>query len=101
MIRKMYLVKYLTRNLKSTFLKRDNICFCRFYNVLTDEIPDISITGIKKLLKNNNLQYEDGHTCIITNCPICNNKKNDLSATSSASVSSAKIYINKMTGRLF
>lgn len=92
----MFFVKYITKSieivLKPSLMKYRNslLCSCRFYNVLTDDIPDISHVTIKRILKNHNVQFDEGHTCFITNCPICM-KNAKVQSTS-------KIYINKTTG---
>ncbi|KAJ8953200.1 hypothetical protein NQ318_003239, partial [Aromia moschata] len=63
----------------------------RNYNDISfEDIPEVSTASIKKTLKANNISYDDGYTCFVTQCPFCTLQKN-LSST-------AKVYINKTTG---
>ncbi|XP_033329431.2 mitochondrial DNA helicase isoform X2 [Megalopta genalis] len=48
---------------------------------------DISYSNLKQFCKERSLPITDGHTCIMLDCPICNNIKR-----------SSKLYINKTTG---
>lgn len=79
---KMYTIKLLRSNQSN-----------RFYNSLSfEDIPEVSPNQIKKTLKNLNIQYEEGFTCFVTPCPICNKP---------VKTNIPKIYINKMTGAFF
>ncbi|KAK0180698.1 hypothetical protein PV327_003055 [Microctonus hyperodae] len=54
-------------------------------NVIT---PSASISQIKKTLRQRNVNFLDGHSCIAFNCPICNDDK----------LKERKLYLNKATG---
>ena len=47
----------------------------------------ISVTHIKELLTSHNIEFEDGFTCLITKCPVCNTPQED------------GMFINKTTGK--
>lgn len=66
--------------------------FKRNFNDLPfDDIPEVSPASIKKVLRAQSLQFEEGYACFITCCPMC--KKNAKMTLSS------KIYIDKATGK--
>lgn len=61
-----------------------------YSNFISQDIPtDISITNIKKTLKANKLNFDDGFANIITECPLCVYEDNQ---------TRNKVYINKTTG---
>lgn len=60
-----------------------------FKNISSEQI-NVSLFNIKKSLKLNNTQFEDGFTNLKTLCPACDPEQNGKSAT---------IYINKTTGK--
>lgn len=47
----------------------------------------ISVKYIKELLTSHNIEFEDGFTCLITKCPVCNTPQED------------GMFINKTTGK--
>ena len=64
----------------------------RRYNTLGfEDISTVSLTEVKKMLKNNGIQFDDGFACIIIKCPVCTQKDKN---------NSGRIYINKITGEL-
>lgn len=86
------LVKLLSRyifkkkSLKSHFMSH---CYHIDHN---DLVTNISLIGIKRILRQNNIAFLEGHACISMNCPICETNK---------CIKNSKIYINKTTGKLF
>lgn len=69
-------------------------CDCKInkrliHNVGLNDIPKISLTDIRKLLRQKGLAVQDGYTSFITKCTICSGdeKKGD-----------SKVYVNKTTG---
>lgn len=63
----------------------------RYFNDIThDDIPEVSSSLIKKIMNNNNLQFDDGYTCFITSCFLCK--------TNLRKSANTKLYINKTTG---
>lgn len=60
-----------------------------FKNASVDDVPCVSTSSIRKILKSSNINFEEGHTCFTTQCPICKlNAKSTLST----------LYVNKTTG---
>ncbi|KAG5887525.1 hypothetical protein JTB14_022137 [Gonioctena quinquepunctata] len=59
----------------------------KYNDVAVDDIPDVSTASIKKALKLNNVNYEEGFTCFVVQCTMCHKP-----------AKSSKIYINKATG---
>lgn len=65
----------------------------RNYNSIDfEDIPDVTSASIKRILKQNDISFEEGYTSFITNCLLCGK------ATKSPS-SSHNFYINKTTGK--
>lgn len=86
----MFLVKLIR---KSAFKQKNNVAIARHYNDLKfEDIPNISAVEIKKVLKKNNISYEEGYTCYIICCPVCHKNKSQKAVSS-------KTYINKTTGK--
>ncbi|XP_051162071.1 mitochondrial DNA helicase [Leptopilina boulardi] len=54
------------------------------HNTIIDDVPTIALTEMKKSLKSCNISFFEGHTCLLADCPLCDNK--------------SKLYINKTTG---
>ncbi|XP_043286242.1 twinkle protein, mitochondrial [Venturia canescens] len=79
------IVKHFARRLQLN--KIDNAVATRFYHSI-DDFPAISNVQIKKTLKQFNIGYQDGHACILTDCPLCAAEKRK----------DSKVYINKTTG---
>ncbi|XP_072380128.1 mitochondrial DNA helicase [Diabrotica undecimpunctata] len=78
----------LGRFIKNTILIKPPVIITRLYNDLAIEaIPEISKTTIKKAMKTNNFQFEEGFTCFTTPCTLCPKVSKG-----------AKLYINKTTG---
>ena len=67
---------------------KQRIFFRRFHDNFEIETK-VSQAYIKSSLKSNGIMYLDGHSCIISSCPFCKNKK---------IVKDSKLFINKMTG---
>ncbi|CAG9862156.1 unnamed protein product [Phyllotreta striolata] len=78
-------LKRLRNGINVTFVSVSN-CFRNFNNLPTD-IPEVSKTLIKKTLKTNNVNFEEGFTCFIAPCLLCHKCNKN-----------AKLYINKTTG---
>ncbi|KAI4482780.1 hypothetical protein M0804_008633 [Polistes exclamans] len=55
----------------------------------SDHVSNVSLIGIKRILRQNNIAFMEGHTCICADCPICEMNK---------CIKGPKIYINKTTG---
>ncbi|KAB0795922.1 hypothetical protein PPYR_09983 [Photinus pyralis] len=65
-------------------------CTRQFNDISFEDISDISPTVIKRALNSHKLSYEEGHTCFLINCPVCQRK--------AKSLSNPKLFINKKTG---
>ncbi|CAG4963436.1 unnamed protein product [Parnassius apollo] len=70
------------------------LCYCNFikhdiHSVGLNDIPKITVTDIRKLLRQKGFAVQDGYTSFTTKCAICSGdeKKGD-----------SKIYVNKRTG---
>jgi len=65
----------------------------RCYNTLNvDEIPPVSESQIRKTLRGYGLNFADGFTCLVIECPICQQHvKSKI----------GRMYINKVTGKVF
>ncbi|GFG33037.1 hypothetical protein Cfor_10752 [Coptotermes formosanus] len=64
--------------------------FRRCYNMLNmEEIPAVSESQIRKTLKGYGLNFVDGFTCLIIECPIC---------LQHVKTKIGRMYINKVTG---
>lgn len=79
------MVKRIVRRLKHE--KINDFSKPRFYHSIED-LGAISSVQIKKTLKQLNISYQDGHACILTDCPLCEAEK----------CKDSKVYINKTTG---
>lgn len=84
--------------LRNTFLQNFKLCYCntikvrrRIHNVGLIDIPRVSVSDIKKLLRQKGFSVQDGCTSIITKCSVCASKEGDVDS---------KIFINKTTGKL-
>ncbi|XP_024946608.1 twinkle protein, mitochondrial isoform X2 [Cephus cinctus] len=59
-----------------------------FHGEPNEATPGVSVIQVKRTLKSFNVNFLEGHACIITACPVCEtDKKKD-----------SKVYINKTTG---
>ena len=56
----------------------------RFFHDAVDDVSAVSLVEIKRVLKASNVSFLEGHTCLLADCPLCENK--------------SKNYINKTTG---
>lgn len=56
-----------------------------------EDIPDVTPVSIKRILKQNDIVFEEGYTCFITNCLLCGKQMKPTSPTNN-------FYINKTTG---
>lgn len=65
----------------------------RCYNTLNvDEVPPVSESQIRKTIKGYGLNFVDGFTCLVIECPICQQHvKSKI----------GRMYINKVTGKMF
>lgn len=66
--------------------KNDRII--RFYHNLDEEVSTVTLPEIKRTLKSVNSNVLEGHACLVTNYPLCEDAKK----------TNCKLYINKMTG---
>lgn len=78
------------------YLRRNEHCthdVIRNYNTVDSSSSKvsnkISVKYIKELLTSNNIEFEDGFTCLITKCPVCNTPQED------------GMFINKTTGKFY
>lgn len=63
----------------------------RCLNDSADSGEAISFVQMKKILKQSNISFQEGHACITTDCPLCQSDKRKES----------KVYVNKTTGNCF
>lgn len=78
-------------NRKSRFNILFSKCiFTRNFTDISSDIPEVSSALIKRVLKSNNIGYEEGYACFMTECVLC--KKNAKNPN--------RTYINKTTGKL-
>lgn len=61
----------------------------RIHNIGINDIPRVTVTDIRKLLRQKGFSVQDGYTAITTKCSLCSS--NDEQCDS-------KVYINKTTG---
>ncbi|XP_075984367.1 mitochondrial DNA helicase [Anticarsia gemmatalis] len=65
-------------------------CFQRkIHNVGLNDIPKITVTDIRKLLRQKGFAVQDGHTALTTKCSIC---------SADEKCADSKVYVNKTTG---
>ncbi|XP_011315121.1 twinkle protein, mitochondrial [Fopius arisanus] len=70
------------------FKWKHRVKFRDFHNEVNAGLSSTSSGSIRTILRQNNVNFQEGHACIVINCPICGYcKQND-----------AKLYINKTTG---
>jgi hypothetical protein len=80
-------------NTVNTYQSNPNRTLRRCYNTLNmEEIPAVSESQIRKMLKGYGLNFVDGFTNLVIECPIC--LQHDKSKI-------GKLYINKVTGKVF
>lgn len=79
---------------KHKYLKHNIFCtheIIRNYNTVdsaSNQVSNsVSVKYIKELLTSHNIEFEDGFTCLITKCPVCNTPQED------------GMFINKTTGK--
>jgi hypothetical protein len=64
----------------------------RYYNAVSmEDIPTVSESQIRKTLKSYGLNFVDGFTCLVTECPVC--LQHDKRRT-------GRMYVNKVTGKM-
>lgn len=71
-----------------------NVCKCEcfkrsIHSVGLNDIPKITVSDIRKLLRQKGYAVQDGFTSIFTKCSLCQNEEK---------TKDAKVYINKTTG---
>jgi hypothetical protein len=89
-----YYVPVLTElhNSKNICHGNPNIYLCRNYNTMSmEDIPAVSESQIRKALKSHGVNFVDGFTCLVIECPVC--LQNDKRRT-------GRMYINKVTGKV-
>jgi hypothetical protein len=80
-------------NTMNTHHSNPDRTFRRCYNMLNmEEIPAVSESQIRKTLKGYGLNFVDGFTCLIIECPIC---------LQHVKTKIGRMYINKVTGKVF
>ncbi|KAF7265342.1 hypothetical protein GWI33_021233 [Rhynchophorus ferrugineus] len=87
----------LLKNLSYVHFLRKNTVLTSLYRAYKDS-PDVgpgevSTVVIKKILKEHDVGFEDGYTCVISKITLCKICKN-----SPKNAPNARLYINKMTG---
>lgn len=93
----MYLVSVLKKFNTSprSFIEKCDafFCNCRKYNEISHGLPEmVSLTTIKRSLKSQQIKLEDGHACLIVDCPMCG--PHDPQTKTKV----PRLYINKTTG---
>ncbi|KAL7047419.1 hypothetical protein ACKWTF_002894 [Chironomus riparius] len=79
----------VNRHLKLTRINQNDFSTTQPFLInLKDDTDNTSVVQIKKVLKSNNINCQDGITNIKTSCPVCEKSENQ----------SRDIYINKTTG---
>ncbi|GLH01763.1 Uncharacterized protein GBIM_07826 [Gryllus bimaculatus] len=78
---------YLDRHL---LLPLEYISVRDFSTFSVEPTQTLSVSQVKKILKNNNIAFSDGYTCLHVECPVCNHI--------SSQKSDSKVYVNKKTG---
>lgn len=69
-----------------------NINLCRYYNTVSmEDIPAVSESQIRKTLKSYGLNFVDGFTCLVIECPVC---------LQHVKRRTGKMYVNKVTGKV-
>lgn len=67
-------------------------CISRnIHNVGLNDIPKITTTDIRKLLRQKGLAVQDGFTALTTKCSICSGDQK---------CGESKVYVNKTTGKI-
>lgn len=64
--------------------------FRYFHNEVNSTFPAASSGSIKATLRQNNINFQEGHACFVITCPICDSCK----------INDTKLYINKTTGEV-
>ena len=67
-------------------------CACnhrKIHNVGLNDIPKVTTTDIRKLLRQKGLAVQDGFTALTTKCSICSGDQK---------CAESKVYVNKTTG---
>ncbi|XP_045483624.1 mitochondrial DNA helicase [Harmonia axyridis] len=83
----MFLLRNLRKNNVALF--KYSYIIKTFKNASVEDVPSVSSSSIKKTFKSSNIEFEEGHTCFKTQCPICKlNSKPTIST----------LYVNKTTG---
>ncbi|CAB3237528.1 unnamed protein product [Arctia plantaginis] len=86
---------HYTRTVKSITIANlinVNKCKCvirKIHNVGLNDIPKITATDIRKLLRQKGFAVQDGYTALTTKCSICSGDQK---------CSDSKVYVNKTTG---
>lgn len=68
-------------------------CECvsrKIHNVGLNDIPKITATDIRKLLRQKGFAVQDGYTALTTKCSICSGDQK---------CADSKVYVNKTTGK--
>lgn len=69
-----------------------NINLCRYYNTVSmEDVPVVSESQIRKTLKSYGLNFVDGFTCLVIECPVC---------LQHVKKRTGRIYVNKVTGKV-
>lgn len=74
-----------------------NYNYCRKFvrqiqNVGLNDIPKISVSDIRKIMRQKGLAVQEGFTSLTTKCTLCLGEDNK---------SDSRVYINKTTGKYF
>jgi hypothetical protein len=69
-----------------------NINLCRYYNTVSmEDIPAVSESQIRKTLRSYGLDFVDGFTCLVIECPVC---------LQHVKRRTGGMYVNKVTGKV-
>ncbi|CAG9822315.1 unnamed protein product, partial [Phaedon cochleariae] len=72
---------------RESLLKPGNEYRREYNEVAVDDIPEVSTSSIKRTMRLNNVNYEEGFTCFSVPCTLCQKP-----------LKTTKLYINKYTG---
>lgn len=76
--------------IKSLINANNSECIKRqIHNVGLNDIPKVTTTDIKKLLRQKGFAVQDGFTALTTKCSICSGDQK---------CAESKVYVNKTTG---
>jgi hypothetical protein len=79
-------------NAVNTYHGNPTINLCRYYNTVSmEDISAVSESQIRKTLKSYGLNFVDGFTCLVAECPVC---------LQHVKRRTGRMYVNKVTGKV-